>query len=164
MTDTDLLKSAISAAYTSDLKAEIERLKESVVNLQALAQGSASRVHELEEATNGHTLENVRAFMELLPSGRDLEGLLVCDIDCGFTFNTKSIVEHVEGSNIKPGPYNVPCEVRDFEGEQWEESTLVAADLSRSHPRFCTFDEKEGCSDWDYCRIKKTDLKNGATV
>jgi len=127
------------------------------MQVQFLTQTSLEHIRELVDATNGHTLENIRAIMEHMPSGSEVAGETICDVDGGLTYSLKPIVKWIEGSAItdemvRKAGGRVPCMVRDFENDEWEPDLLYEIDLSKKYSFLC----KEDC--WINCRVKATDL------
>lgn len=165
---------------------EVATLRKKTVKRLELELESEKRAHAenvkdfgpIVDATNGHTLENIREIMKAAPPAEDLDGMRLSwrhvapnepvwdwageGWDSRNRANGKRmtkcpIVEYIEGDEITDelvlaNGGRVPCEVRDHEVEEWVPNTLY--EVEGGGLPFCC---KSGS--WKHCRIKKADLK-----
>jgi len=156
---------------------EIKELKSLATERLEEIGALAKELVELRAATAGHSIENIATIMKAAPLAEDLEGHEFeyrNPEDGEERFRTGHwyrsgaileprlirvpIVEWIENDDItdkmvvKAGG-RVPCQVKDFEHEDWNDDTLYEVEMNGYHSFICKADE------WKHCRIKKSDLE-----
>jgi len=159
--------------HNQELEKEVASWNDLAKRWQSVAEAQIAKHDDLMQATNGHTLENVREIMKAAPPAEILKGSRL-EVKCsGETMKTGEvamwapciyvypIVEYIEGDEITDelvlaNGGRVQCETATIGGE-WvgEKSFLVAVDRDSV---FWTM-VGDRINAFNTCRIKKSDLK-----